>query len=1078
MTDFSRLSDDELAALYTRAKDPFTAALADEGIDGRLAEIAKSIYSQESGSGSNTKTSNRGAVGGMQILQGTFQRMADKGWDIKDPYDNARAGIRYVKEMYERAGGDPELTAAGYYGGPGGLEKARKGIAVSDPVNPNAPDTLQYGKQVASRLSKDSKPKEEDSPFASMSDDELMAAYNSAKSPKEPEKRESRGMLDEFGRQIGLTARAGISGAAAIPAMMSDAITGPINAGLDAVRGEGNGFRFKRASDALSDTLTAAGLPTPENARERVVQDVAGAMSGAGSMVKAGQVLASGGGQLAKGVGDLLAAGPGLQVTSAATGAGASGMTREGGGGQGAQLIAGLAGGLAPSMLPMAGKATVRGMLRGGEQGRIRAEENLANFEAAGTTPTLGQVTGGRMAQATESLLAKTPGGAGVIAKKAQDQADEMAASVQRLSDELAPGANATSAGEAIDKGVQKFKEMGKLIQQQLYAKLDKHIPPDTRIASERTQAALADLNTDIAGAPELSKWFKNARIQGIEGGLKNDTGSINAVLSRPGMAERVSVLKSQLDDEAARIAAANAERRQLGMKNLEPEITPTQIQGHIEDFLSHQIDSNLPYESIKKLRTMVGKELENNSLVADVPRSKWSALYSALSDDLGVAAKNAGPEAETAWTRANTYTKKLMDRLENVKKVVDKDTPERVFAAATNGTSEGATNITRVINLLPLSERREVAAAVLQRMGRATPGQQNALGEAFSSETFLTNLSKFSPEARQAIFGRTGLKDIEEKLNVFARVAESRREGGRVFANPSGTAPAIAGQMLGGGALYGAGSALAGNPLPLVGVAAGPVVANVAAKTMMNPSAARVAATRTPIAAGTQAAMVGAATRLGDQDRPRDPRLIPMSQRQTAAPYVELRGMAEPKPNPTAAIGEAATVDDAIKAFGDAVKDSTPPAEPPPPPPVPEKVSMTIPGGSSTEPDSVWFGRRGDGYQGAGDAYLAMRARQKLNPSLEWKVEQMPNGRYRIAGYGQGEQMESADAGAGESQDMAFEAVPREDGTVAIRGNPMAIRQALAQQGIRSMPMRDGVMVGTSQAQAALEMLQQLAEA
>lgn len=915
------------------AASAIDAALQAEGITGEVADIARSIYQQESGSGKNTATSNAGAIGGMQLLPGTFKRVADKGWDIKDPIQNARAGVRYAKEMYERAGGDAALAAAGYYGGPGGLEKARKGIAVSDPRNPDAPNTLEYGQQVAARVPKGkiaaALDKATDAIIPSAQADELPGEKKNAPvtfSFEEAQQPERRGMLDELGRQAGLTVRAGLSGVAAIPAMMSDAVTGPINAGLDAVRGEGNGFRFKRASDALNDTMTAVGLPAPENARERVVQDVAGAMTGTGATVAAGKTLASNGGTLAKGVGDLLAAGPGLQVTSAATGAGASGMTREGGGGQTAQLVAGLAGGLAPSVLPMAGKAAVRGALRGGEQGRVKAAENLANFEAAGTTPTLGQVTGGRMAQATESMLAKTPGGAGVIAKKAQDQADEMAASVQKLSDELAPGANATNAGEAIDKGVQKFKEQGKLIQQQLYAKLDKHLSPETRIASERTQAALADLNTDIAGAPELSKWFKNARIQGIEGGLKNDTNSINAVLSRPGMAERVAVLKSQLDDEAGRIAAANAERRQLGMKNLEPEITPTQIQGRIEDFLSHQIDNNLPYESIKKLRTLVGKELENNSLVADVPRSKWSALYSALSDDLGVAAKNAGQEAETAWTRANTYTRKLMDRLENVKKVVDRDTPERVFAAATNGTSEGATNITRVINLIPMSERREVAAAVLQRMGRATPGQQNSLGDAFSSETFLTNLSKFSPEAKQAIFGRTGLKGIEEKLNIFAKVAESRREGGRVFANPSGTAPAAA-QMAMGGAVGGAlVSAAGGNPVPLVMTAAAPLVANGAARLMTIPAGARIAASSTPIHPGTQASIVGTAARMNGQGQPMDPRMVPMSQRQPEAPRIELRGMAEPEPDHIAAIGSATTIDDAIKAAGNAVNAERPP--------------------------------------------------------------------------------------------------------------------------------------------------------
>lgn len=130
----------------------FDEALAAEGVTGKLADLARSIYTQESGGGKNTRTSNAGAVGGMQILPKTFGSVADPGWDITDPSHNARAGIRYLKQMDKLSGGVPELTAAGYYGGPGGLAKAKMGVAVSDPRNPNAPNTLQYGQQVAARL--------------------------------------------------------------------------------------------------------------------------------------------------------------------------------------------------------------------------------------------------------------------------------------------------------------------------------------------------------------------------------------------------------------------------------------------------------------------------------------------------------------------------------------------------------------------------------------------------------------------------------------------------------------------------------------------------------------------------------------------------------------------------------------------------------------------------------------------------------------------------------------------------------------------------------------------------------------
>ncbi|AOG22119.1 hypothetical protein BSY15_3946 [Acidovorax sp. RAC01] len=49
------------------ALSPIDAALAAEGVSGTLADVARSIYAQESGSGKNTTTSNAGAVGGMQI---------------------------------------------------------------------------------------------------------------------------------------------------------------------------------------------------------------------------------------------------------------------------------------------------------------------------------------------------------------------------------------------------------------------------------------------------------------------------------------------------------------------------------------------------------------------------------------------------------------------------------------------------------------------------------------------------------------------------------------------------------------------------------------------------------------------------------------------------------------------------------------------------------------------------------------------------------------------------------------------------------------------------------------------------
>lgn len=172
------------------AQNPFEKALADEGLVGTpLESLARSIYMQESSGGRNTKTSNAGAVGGMQILPGTFNEMLPGG-NINDPYDNSRAGLRYIKKLSNLSGGDPSLVAAGYYGGPGGMQKAKQGVAVSDPRNPNAPTTLEYAKQVTSRQGKSNVSRETLKPESVIADagEGYQAAYAlMAMADEEPE---------------------------------------------------------------------------------------------------------------------------------------------------------------------------------------------------------------------------------------------------------------------------------------------------------------------------------------------------------------------------------------------------------------------------------------------------------------------------------------------------------------------------------------------------------------------------------------------------------------------------------------------------------------------------------------------------------------------------------------------------------------------------------------------------------------------------------------------------------------------------------------------------------------------------
>jgi hypothetical protein len=148
-------------------------ALSMEGIASNdpIASIAHSIYQQETSSGKNTRTSNRGSVGPMQVMPGTFAKNADKGWDINNPTHNLRAAVREIKLLSDANKGDPTLIAAGYYGGQGGANKATNNQAVSDPKNPNAPNTLQYANQVVTRMLKPQQPLNQAIPYDPLSEE-------------------------------------------------------------------------------------------------------------------------------------------------------------------------------------------------------------------------------------------------------------------------------------------------------------------------------------------------------------------------------------------------------------------------------------------------------------------------------------------------------------------------------------------------------------------------------------------------------------------------------------------------------------------------------------------------------------------------------------------------------------------------------------------------------------------------------------------------------------------------------------------------------------------------------------------
>ncbi len=193
----------------------------------------------------------------------------------------------------------------------------------------------------------------------------------------------------ELGRQLGLTARAGITGVAGLPLMVGEGL----NALLNLIAGK---EVFPSPTRAAQQLMTQAGLPEAQTARERVVQDVASGMAGVGGTAAMLRPL----GQAVAPLTERL----GMQTAGAVGAAGAAGMGREEGAGPLGQLgLAALGGTIAPGTMATAasrgGRAAVetvrpfteagREVIAGNVLRQLSAQPEAAIARAAQYEPTI-----------------------------------------------------------------------------------------------------------------------------------------------------------------------------------------------------------------------------------------------------------------------------------------------------------------------------------------------------------------------------------------------------------------------------------------------------------------------------------------------------------------------------------------------------------------------------------------------------------------------------------------------------------------------------------------------------------------
>lgn len=388
-----------------------------------------------------------------------------------------------------------------------------------------------------------------------------------------------------------------------------------------------------------------------------------------------------------------------------------------------------------------------KGVFRGGERGRQGVERALTDASRFGMHPSVAQATQKPYLDSIESFVSKIPGGSGRIRSAVKETTEKVSKRVEEKVQALAGReVDPEIAGRAVIRGVGEMPSGGK------------------------------------AGTGFLGRFAETKSALYA----KADSLIPDQTLVIP-MNTRATL--NELGDVVSDLPELNEWLVSRGIKGLQGAFP---AQGPIN------------YETLRRIRTAVGNKLTNFDLVSDISRADWERLYGALSEDLKAAAQNAGPEATKAINRADSYYKAGIKRVDEVlEPLVKKRVPELVSAALDRSVQKGGSTIRTVMRSLTPEERSVVSGSVVRQLGTARPGQQDAVGEAFSFETFLTNWNKLDPRAKEALFDWPGMKGMKEDVNALARWADRMRESSQAFANPSGTSGAIAGtaMFVGGGA-------------------------------------------------------------------------------------------------------------------------------------------------------------------------------------------------------------------------------------------------------------------------------------
>lgn len=427
-----------------------------------------------------------------------------------------------------------------------------------------------------------------------------------------------------------------------------------------------------------------------------------------------------------------------------------------------AQLIAALAAQYAPTAAAGALRRAIRPSAKA-------MQENIQQYADAGSFPSVSQAANTPRMYGLENIIAKTPGAVKNYWDFYSRQNDNFDRRVNELAKILAGGRvpNVEKAGQSLQAGVTALKP---------------ELQANESAWRQQFEPAVAGMQSDLPNTRPALQAMQNIAPQSPD---------LSAILATP-------VIKKIAGTEIGR--------------------GPTAVNSPILDragkpFTSEQPPPQVGFNDVWEAKKAVSPYMAPRGQISgkNATQVQSEQLYGALKSDMDEMANRAGVGQQ--WQDYNRkYRQAVETKNELAQTYLEGKTPEQSFRQAQGDLAQNFSRFRELMKAIPGSDYRQFAGAMVERLGRMAPGMQNAEGDNFSMQTFLTNVNRINKDNPNALREMTGNQAVADGLSHIAKVAAKQREGSKIFQNTSGTAAATAGRqslqdvtnaMLGGDAGY-----------------------------------------------------------------------------------------------------------------------------------------------------------------------------------------------------------------------------------------------------------------------------------